>query len=206
MIKRMLCLLTALLLPWSLCAQAAAPGDEATVTFEIVDNPHGAISARVGFSYDAEVFEFVRSEKVSWDVLTPSPDSPEKSFGLVSLTGIRPGALGTVTLRIREGAPAGSYAVLPKVDSVYNLQKETVTLEIRGGTVVIDSFGGGVALLPGDADGSGRVDLADVLLIFKHITGWQVEISKTNADKNGNGQVDFHDATVILLQVAGWQQ
>lgn len=204
MIKRMLCLLTALL-PWGFFARAAAPGDEVTVTFEIVDNPHGAISARVGFKYDDEVFEFVRSEKVSWDVLTPAPDSPEKGFGLVSLTGIRPGVLGSVTLRIREGAPSGSYAVLPKVDSVYNLQKETVDLDIRGGTVVIDGFGGGVALLPGDADGSGRVDLTDVLLTFKHITGWRVEISATNADINGNGQVDFHDAAVILLQVAGWQ-
>ncbi len=206
MMKRMLSLLLVLLLlPWGQCALAAAPGDEVTVTFAIVDNAFGAISARVGFSFDDEVFEFVRSEKICRDVLTGAPDSPEKNFGLVNLGGIQPGVLGTVTLRIREDAPAGVYAVMPQVDSVYNGQKEEVSLNIQGGTVTVEGPGGGFAPLPGDADGNARVDAADALLICKYITGWQVKIHLPNADKDADGKVDFCDAVIILLRTVGWK-
>lgn len=116
-------------------AFAAERGEEVTITFEIVDNEFGAISARVGIEFDPKVFEFVSAERISTDVLTSAPATPDASFGLMNLGGIKPGPLGTITLRIRKDAPSGAHAVTPKVDSVYDANRQEITLNVKGETV-----------------------------------------------------------------------
>ena len=136
--KRILVFLLLILTLGCTMASAAKRGETVTVTFEIVDNEFGAISARVGISFDPKVFEFVSAEKISPDVLTGAPESPEESFGLVNMGGIAPGVLGTVTLRIRKDAPAGAHEVTPAVDSVYNAAREAVTLNVKGEKVALE--------------------------------------------------------------------
>lgn len=54
-----------------------------------------------------------------------------------------------------------------------------------------------VKALPGDADGNGRVDAKDALLIMQYDAGWSVQISMVNADVNGGG-VTLSDAVAVL--------
>ena len=55
--------------------------------------------------------------------------------------------------------------------------------------------------LVGDADGNGKVDANDALLIMQYDAGW--EVSKPDADVNGDGAVDTKDAVRILQYCAG---
>lgn len=60
-----------------------------------------------------------------------------------------------------------------------------------------------VATLPGDADGSGKVEPEDVLLLMQYSSGWPVTVNKLNADVDGNGSVNYNDAVLILRYLAG---
>ncbi len=57
--------------------------------------------------------------------------------------------------------------------------------------------------LAGDADGNGRVEVRDALLILQKEAGWSVSLVKANADADGNGAVNLNDALLILRYCAG---
>ncbi len=57
--------------------------------------------------------------------------------------------------------------------------------------------------VPGDADGNGKVDLHDALLVLQYDAGWSVSIDKANADVDANGAVTLDDAVLILQYGAG---
>lgn len=217
--------LLALVMLGTATAFAAERGETVTVAFEIVDNEFGAISARVGMAFDPDVFEFVSAERISRDVLNSAPKAADDRYGLVNLGGISAGVLGTVTLRIRESAPAGAWEVAPVVDSVYNARKQPVTLNVKGETIYLDhawaqeptageeenrciicgqpfrgegSLVPGLDRLPGDANGDGQVSSLDALSIFKYSTGWKLDIDLSNADVNADGAADVFDALLIL--------
>lgn len=58
--------------------------------------------------------------------------------------------------------------------------------------------------IPGDADGDGDVNVADVLFIQQYLAGWDVEINKTAADVTGDKKVNIADALLIQQRLAGW--
>lgn len=55
----------------------------------------------------------------------------------------------------------------------------------------------------GDANGDGRVDLKDVLLIEEYLKDPNTSIEKTCADVNGNGQIEEDDAQAIRDYLVG---
>lgn len=55
----------------------------------------------------------------------------------------------------------------------------------------------------GDANGDGRVDLKDVLLIEEYLKDPNISIEKTCADVNGNGQIEEDDAQAIRDYLVG---
>ena len=133
-----LCLTLMLLVCFALTATAEKPGDVVTITFTLTDNSQSAISARVGMEFDSNAFEFVSAEVISSDVLNAAPTTANGKFGLLNMAGISVGEIGTITLRIKEDAPAGKYEVRPVVDSVYNANRETVELSVKGETISVD--------------------------------------------------------------------
>lgn len=61
------------------------------------------------------------------------------------------------------------------------------------------------AVLPGDADGNGSVDMQDALLVLRFamsLIGGE-SIDAANADMNGDGTVDMQDALLILRKAMG---
>lgn len=60
-----------------------------------------------------------------------------------------------------------------------------------------------VERVPGDADGNGKVDLHDALLVLQYDAGWSVSIDKNNADVDANGAVTLEDALLIFRYGAG---
>ena len=64
---------------------------------------------------------------------------------------------------------------------------------------VVDAHG-----LPGDANNSGAVSLADVTLVLQHCAGDAVQINLSNADVNDDGKVDSQDVLLIMQYTSGW--
>lgn len=134
-----LALLLVLLLAASLTvnAYAAHPGDSVVVTFMIFSNPDKAISARIGYIYDEDVFEFAGAENVSMEILNAPPTRVDGKFGMLNPAGLSVGEVGRIILRIKGDAPLGTYEIKPVVDSVYDANRQPVTLEVQGAKVKI---------------------------------------------------------------------
>lgn len=60
-----------------------------------------------------------------------------------------------------------------------------------------------ITRIPGDADGSGDVDIMDALLTLQYAVGHQVDINAENANCNGDASVDIMDALHILQYSVG---
>ena len=60
------------------------------------------------------------------------------------------------------------------------------------------------ASTPGDATGDGKVNLADVSLILKHIAKWDVTPDLGAADVTGDSKVNLADVSLILKYIAKW--
>lgn len=59
----------------------------------------------------------------------------------------------------------------------------------------------------GDVDGDGKITLADVTAVMKHIAGWSgSDIDEVEADLNGDGYVTLADVTAMMKKIAGWEK
>ena len=58
--------------------------------------------------------------------------------------------------------------------------------------------------VPGDADGDGRVDITDALVILQYTVGWGNPIDHDAGDVNADGMCDIRDALLILQYCVGW--
>ena len=58
---------------------------------------------------------------------------------------------------------------------------------------------------PGDTDGDGNIDLADVTILIRYLaSGWNVSVQTDEADVNADGKVNLKDAVLIRRALAGW--
>jgi uncharacterized protein YjdB len=60
------------------------------------------------------------------------------------------------------------------------------------------------AVVAGDANGDGTIDIKDAVLIAQYLAGWTVSIGENAADCNGDGNVDIKDAVLLAQYLAGW--
>jgi len=60
-----------------------------------------------------------------------------------------------------------------------------------------------VETIPGDANGDGSVDAADLQLLQRYIAGLSAEMDETVADANGDGNIDAADTMIISRTIAG---
>lgn len=64
---------------------------------------------------------------------------------------------------------------------------------------------GKVDYIPGDANGTGKVDLADVSVLAKYLAGWDIECNEAALDVDGDGLVNLNDLIHLAQYVAGWK-
>lgn len=62
-----------------------------------------------------------------------------------------------------------------------------------------------VGVIPGDTDLNGKVNVADVSAMLKHIAKWDVDIDAEAADVDENGRVGVSDVSLTLKHIAGWE-
>lgn len=59
------------------------------------------------------------------------------------------------------------------------------------------------SVIPGDANGDGSVDAADLQLLQRYIAGLSAEMDEIAADANGDGNIDAADTMIISRTIAG---
>lgn len=57
----------------------------------------------------------------------------------------------------------------------------------------------------GDANGDGKVNMADAAVMLKRIAGWDVPIDEGQADINDDGYVTLSDVSELLRRIAGYK-
>ena len=69
-----------------------------------------------------------------------------------------------------------------------------------------DAVGEYKALIYGDVNRDGKVNLSDVSGTLQKIAGWAVDVNADAADVNKTGDVTLTDVTKLLKKVAGWEE
>ena len=60
--------------------------------------------------------------------------------------------------------------------------------------------------MPGDVNGNGEVDNADVILLRRYVAKWKnIDIQKDAADVNKDSEIDNADVILLRRYVAGWK-
>ncbi len=100
------------------------------------------------------------------------------------------GPYGYTSITVTGGTPL--YDTL----AVTNSMSSDGTIRSEGTVMIAFTLRNG---LPGDANGDGRVDMRDVLLMRKHMLNIQkvTEANFANADMNGNAQIDARDLLAV---------
>ena len=130
--KKLFLILTVAVLLFSLTvmglAAEAKPGEEVTVTLTL--NNTNAAYVRVKADYDTSVFELISYSANS---------GAAGGNGIVMYdTKVLPsGAVGTVTLKVRENAAPGTYTVSAALAECYDLDENNGTASVSGGTVTV---------------------------------------------------------------------
>jgi hypothetical protein len=136
--KRIFLILVSVLLIGALAAglaEEARPGDEVTVTLRL-ENTDAAF-ARVLAEFDGDAFELVGYTAADGEagnrgiVVWVSEDLIRQSKPLPS------GTVGTVTLKVRESAAPGDYAVSGALAECWDLHENAGAAAVTGGTVTV---------------------------------------------------------------------
>ena len=139
--KLLVCTLTVfLLLTLAVTAMAAKPGDTVTVSVSVVANPNNAFSGQIGFNFDQSALEFVSAASSGGDTAM-YPTSAKGYFLLQNLSGITTGTKGTITLKVKEGAAAGTYAVSAYASGFIDVDENPVSVSVAGGSVTVEATG-----------------------------------------------------------------
>ncbi len=127
--KVCLILLTVLLLSLTAFALAETkPGEEVTVDLTLTNTE--ACYVRVKAEYDVDVFELVSYDS---EVGIPGPEG----IVLVDAKPLASGVIGSVTLKVKDGAEPGEYAVGGWPDECYDLEGNDCETTVTGGTVTV---------------------------------------------------------------------
>lgn len=121
---------------------------------------------------------------------------------------VQPDAPVTVKIPLPEG-------IDPQLCKVYRLETDGSKTDMKATVVngniyfTTDHFSLYViesSFLPGDIDGSGEVDLQDVVALSQIVAEWEdVECITAALDPDGNGEVNLQDVVVLAQFVARWE-
>lgn len=178
----------------------AVPGSTVDVNVDISNNT-GVMAAAFTITYDAGLTLVDAKSGDAFSALSMTKpavyESPCKfAWDALDLADedIKDGTILTLTFEVSEDAEPNSelnvkvsYSAKDIIDS--NIQ--VVPLSIVNGKITIIDY------IPGDLNSDGAVDLKDVTMIRRFITGYNVDINELAADVNGDGEITMMDVVLI---------
>lgn len=184
----------------------AKAGKTVDVTVSVQNNP-GIMAAKINVFYDTAVLSlksvtngslmgeslFDQGGNISAVPYTVCWNDMSKNF-------CDDGILVTYTFEVNENAPIGVTPVSLTYDegSTFNSDLENVKFSTINGTVEI------INRTPGDANNDDEVDLKDVVVIRRWLSGgWNIIIDESNADVNCDAVVDLKDVVILRRYFSG---
>ena len=189
-------------------AETVYTGDVVEMTVMLEQNP-GLAGMSLSIDYDSEVLTLTNVQEAGMLAsgnLTPGGDVAAQPYNIIWDDGAshenhtETGAILTLTFTVNEDAEAGETTVTLGYasDSTFNVDLQDVPLHISGATLTI------VKHTPGDVDGDGEIDLADVTTLCRYLAGgWDATVDARNSDVNGDGVLDLKDVVYIRRFLAG---
>lgn len=183
------------------------PGTSVEVNVEIENNP-GIIGALLSVNYDdgltlinataGSAFaplsmtnpgEFKSPCNFSWD----APD--------IAKEDIKDGVILTLTFEISEAVTPGTklnIGVSADNDAFIDSSLTPVELNITNNGIIAINY------LPGDVNNDGKVNMTDVVLLRRDITGgYDVSVNKSAEDVNADGKINMTDVVLIRRYITG---
>ena len=182
-----------------------AAGETVNVTITLPNNP-GIVSAKVKVYFDTAVLNFVGytdGEFAPSGYSTSDPDlANQKGYFIVNwCDAAKPDStadlLATLSFQILAGAEEGTYALTVEVnceDDVFNADDETVWLRPVDGAVIV------VNVLPGDADGNGKLNNRDLGMLQQYLKEYDMTgkgFNEAAVDLDGNGKINNRDLGLL---------
>ena len=109
-------------------ASAEKPGDQVSVSISL--NNSNAAYVKVAVSYDKNIFDLVSFS-------APGAQVSGTTFNMADLGGVSSGKVATITLKIKDSAPAGTYKINASVKEAWTADEGRATCSASGGSVTV---------------------------------------------------------------------
>ena len=169
----------------------AAPGENAVITLRLVNNP-GIAGLAFRFGWDDQILtyeDFSDAELNGWMVDKQAVWASAENF-----TG--DGDILRLQFAVSDKAKEGTMDFSLEDIVAFSQDLEPVEIEPVSGEIAIRK------ILPGDTDGSGTVDIRDLMLLYRYTADSETRVDLDNADLNGNGRIDSEDIAALQKQLA----
>ena len=169
----------------------AAPGETAVITLRLTGNP-GISGLAFRFGWDDQILtyeDFDDADLEGWMVDKQAVWASAEDF-------TEDGDILRLRFSVDKNAREGAMEFTVEDIVAFNQELEPVAIEAVSGEIAIRK------ILPGDADGSGTVDIRDLMLLYRYTADNKTELDLDNADLNGNGRIDSEDIAALQKQLA----
>ena len=203
-------------------------GKEFTVKLKLTQNTTGLALLKVEVRYDKDKFElkgvengdvFAADEFAGLDPsFATDTDSAilvwDANASKVNVEKTKKGTLATLTFKVKNGVTTGDYNI-SFTDSKENAEAyyfdESDNKKIKDVDVTTTPATIKVTTPTyGDLDGSGSVDLGDVIILERYIAGWsscpKESFNYNQADLNNDNEVNGKDLLILKGHVARWTE
>lgn len=182
----------------------AVPGSNVEVNINVKNNP-GILAANFTMTYDKGLTLIDSKSGDAFSALSMTKpenyNSPCK-FGWDALEiadeDIKDGTILTLTFSVDKGVSANSKLNVKlsyQNGNIIDSDLNDIPVTINNGSVTIIDY------IPGDINGDGTIDLKDVTLVRRLVTGYSVTANKLAADVNGDGEITMKDVVLIRRYV-----
>lgn len=182
----------------------AVPGSNVEVNIYVKNNP-GILAANFTVTYDKGLTLIDSKSGDAFSALSMTKpenyNSPCK-FGWDALEiadkDIKDGTILTLTFSVDKGVSANSKLNVKlsyQNGNIIDSDLNDIPVTINNGSVTIIDY------IPGDINGDGTIDLKDVTLVRRLVTGYSVTANKLAADVNGDGEITMKDVVLIRRYV-----
>lgn len=182
----------------------AVPGSNVEVNINVKNNP-GILAANFTVTYDKGLTLIDSKSGDAFSALSMTKpenyNSPCK-FGWDALEiadkDIKDGTILTLTFSVDKGVSANSKLNVKlsyQNGNIIDSDLNDIPVTINNGSVTIIDY------IPGDINGDGTIDLKDVTLVRRLVTGYGITANKLAADVNGDGEITMKDVVLIRRYV-----